>query len=71
MPGNTFGKMFQITTCGESHNGAIGVIIDGCPPNFSISEDDIQKELNRRKPGQSDITTTRQEEDKIKNVGDG
>ncbi len=66
MPGNTFGKMFQITTCGESHNGAIGVIIDGCPPNFSISEDDIQKELNRRKPGQSDITTTRQEEDKIK-----
>lgn len=66
MPGNTFGKMFQITTCGESHGGAIGVIIDGCPPNFKITESDIQKELDRRKPGQSDVTTTRGEEDKIK-----
>lgn len=74
MPGNTFGKMFQITTCGESHGGAIGVIIDGCPPGFSITEKDIQKELDRRKPGQSDITTQREEQDKIKilsGVSDG
>ncbi len=66
MPGNTFGKMFQVTTAGESHGGALGCIIDGCPPNFSISEEEIQKELDRRKPGQSDITTARQEKDKIK-----
>lgn len=66
MPGNTLGKMFQVTTAGESHGGALACIVDGCPPNFEISEEDIQKELDRRKPGQSDITTARSEEDKIK-----
>ena len=65
MAGNTFGQLFRITTFGESHGGCIGVIIDGCPPGLSISEEDIQKELDRRKPGQSSITSPRKEEDKI------
>lgn len=65
MPGNSFGSTFKITTCGESHGGAVGVIIDGCPPQIEITEAEIQKELDRRKPGQSAITTPRKEEDKI------
>lgn len=65
MPGNSFGNTFKITTCGESHGGAVGVIIDGCPPHIEITEAEIQKELDRRKPGQSAITTPRKEEDKI------
>ncbi len=65
MAGNTFGQLFRITTFGESHGGAVGVVVDGCPPGFSISAEDIQKELDRRKPGQSKITTPRKEEDKI------
>jgi chorismate synthase len=65
MPGNSFGTAFKITTCGESHGGAVGVIIDGCPPHIEITEAEIQKELDRRKPGQSAITTPRKEEDKI------
>lgn len=65
MPGNSFGQIFRITTCGESHGGAVGVIIDGCPPNLIISEAEIQQELDRRKPGQSSITTPRQEQDRI------
>lgn len=65
MPGNSFGQLFKITTCGESHGGAVGVIIDGCPAGLLISETDIQHELDRRKPGQSAITTPRQETDKI------
>jgi len=74
MAGNTFGKIFSITTCGESHGGALGVIIDGCPAGLKISHEDIQKELDRRKPGQSILTTARQEEDKIQilsGVSDG
>src|SRR3990167_3912564 len=65
MSGNSFGTLFKITTCGESHGGAIGVIIDGCPPGVEISEQEIQIELDRRKPGQSAITTPRKEEDII------
>lgn len=65
MAGNTFGQLFRITTFGESHGGAVGVVIDGCPPNLSITEKDIQKELDRRKPGQSEITTPRKEQDII------
>lgn len=65
MPGNSFGKLFKITTCGESHGGAIGVIIDGCPAGLAIAEADIQAALDRRKPGQSTITTPRKECDKI------
>lgn len=61
--GNQFGKLFSITTWGESHGGAVGVVIDGCPPNIDLSEKDIQKELDRRKPGQSKIVTQRQEAD--------
>src|ERR1700730_4732514 len=61
---NTFGQLFRMTTFGESHGGGIGVVIDGCPPKIDISEADIQRELNRRRPGQSKITTQRQEEDR-------
>jgi len=63
MSGNTFGKLFQVTTYGESHGKALGCIIDGCPPQLELSTDDIQSELNRRKPGQSDVTTQRKEDD--------
>jgi chorismate synthase len=62
--GNTFGHLFRITTFGESHGGGVGVVIDGCPPMLEISEADIQLELDRRRPGQSRITTPRQEEDR-------
>ncbi len=65
MSGNSFGTLFRITTCGESHGGAIGVIVDGCPPGLEITEKDIQDELNRRKPGQSAITSPRDEKDQI------
>lgn len=65
MPGNSFGQMFRITTCGESHGGAVAVIVDGCPPNLEINESDIQQELDRRKPGQSAITSPRKEADRI------
>ena len=65
MSGNTMGTLFKITTCGESHGGAVGVIVDGCPAGLEISEKEIQHELDRRKPGQSSITTPRKEEDII------
>ncbi|MDF1556828.1 MAG: chorismate synthase [ANME-2 cluster archaeon] len=65
MMGNTFGKAFSITTWGESHGPAIGVVIDGCPPGLELSETDIQHELDRRRPGQSEITSPRQEEDRV------
>ncbi|MBN2529145.1 MAG: chorismate synthase [Deltaproteobacteria bacterium] len=65
MPGNTFGKLFKITTFGESHGGAVGVIVDGVTPGLEISEAEIQVEMNRRKPGQSEVTTPRKESDKI------
>lgn len=63
MAGNSFGSLFRITTFGESHGKAIGVIIDGCPPNIEIDEEFIQSELDKRKPGQSKITTQRKESD--------
>ena len=62
---NTFGKLYRFTTWGESHGPAIGCVVDGCPPNVKISENDIQKDLNRRKPGQSKFTTQRKEADKV------
>ena len=63
--GNTFGHLFRITTWGESHGGAIGVVIDGCPPKLKIDIGAIQAELDRRRPGQSHLTTSRQEEDRV------
>lgn len=65
MTGNTFGENFKITTFGESHGKAIGVIVDGVPSNLTLSEEDIQRELDRRKPAQSFITSQRVEEDKV------
>ena len=65
MSGNTFGKIFKLTTFGESHGIALGGVIDGCPPNIEINELDIQKELDRRKPGQSKYVTQRKESDKV------
>lgn len=62
--GNTFGRLFRITTFGESHGGAVGVVVDGCPPRLALDVADIQKELDRRRPGQSKITTPRQEPDR-------
>ncbi|MCW5197603.1 chorismate synthase [Buchnera aphidicola] len=66
MSGNTIGKIFTVTTFGESHGHSIGCIIDGTPPGLKISESDIQKELNRRRPGQSKYTTQRRELDIVK-----
>ncbi len=63
--GSSFGKIFRVTTFGESHGGAVGVILDGCPPKLKINIDLIQNELNRRRPGQSKITTPRNEDDKL------
>ena len=63
MAGNSFGDLFRITTFGESHGKAIGVIVDGCPSNIEIDEAFIQSELDKRKPGQSKITTQRKESD--------
>jgi chorismate synthase len=65
MSGNTFGKLFKITTFGESHGKALGGIIDGCPAGLNIDTDAIQNELNRRKPGQSSIVTQRKEPDTV------
>ena len=62
--GNTFGHLFRVTTWGESHGDAVGVVVDGCPPRIPISVDDIQPDLDRRRPGQSEITTQRQEGDR-------
>ena len=63
MAGNTFGNLFKISTFGESHGKAIGVVIDGCPPNIVLDETFIQAELDRRRPGQSNIVTQRKESD--------
>lgn len=63
MSGNSFGNLLKITTWGESHGPAVGVVIDGCPAGIKISEKDIQKELDRRKPGQNKLTTERKESD--------
>ncbi|MCB1134076.1 MAG: chorismate synthase, partial [Verrucomicrobiae bacterium] len=60
---STFGQAFRIHTYGESHGGGVGVIIDGCPPRIPVSEEIIQRQLDRRRPGQSDIVTPRKEAD--------
>ena len=65
MVGNTFGNLFRISTWGESHGPALGVVIDGCPPGLKIAEKEVQKELDRRRPGQSKLTTDRKEEDAV------
>ena len=66
MSGNTFGKLFSVTTFGESHGVALGCIVDGCPPGIEISEEEIQVELDLRKPGTSKFTTQRREPDQVK-----
>lgn len=62
---NTFGKYFSVTTWGESHGAAVGAVVDGCPPGMPLTLGDIQAELDRRRPGQSDIVTPRKEEDRV------
>ena len=66
MPGNSHGQLFKVTTYGESHGEAIGCIIDGCPPNLKIDINDIQRDLDRRKPGKTRHTSQRRESDKVK-----
>ncbi len=66
MSGNTFGKLFTVTTFGESHGLALGAIVDGCPPGLEISEEDLQRDLDLRKPGTSKHTTQRKEPDQVK-----
>src|ERR1700750_1482324 len=61
---NSFGQLFRVTTWGESHGGGVGAVIDGCPPRIELSEADIQLELDRRRPGQSEIVSQRKEEDR-------
>ncbi|KXS41247.1 MAG: chorismate synthase [Methanolobus sp. T82-4] len=65
MPGNTFGHSFRITTWGESHGAAVGVVVDGVPAGLELTEADVQKELNRRRPGQSEVSTPRSESDTV------
>lgn len=65
MSGNTFGKLYKVTTFGESHGAALGAIIDGCPSNVSLCEEDIQLYLNRRRPNDSELSTPRKEKDKV------
>lgn len=65
MAGSTYGNIFKITTWGESHGKALGVVVDGCPAGLELNEDDVQNFLNRRKPGQSKYTTQRKEDDKV------
>jgi len=66
MSGNAFGKLFTVTSFGESHGPVLGCVVDGCPPGMSLSEEDMQKDLDRRKPGQSRFTTQRREDDAVK-----
>ena len=66
MSGNSIGKLFTVTTFGESHGAALGCVVDGCPPGLDISEDDLQVDLDRRKPGTSKFTTQRREADVVK-----
>ncbi|KAK7421564.1 bifunctional chorismate synthase/riboflavin reductase [NAD(P)H] aro2 [Neonectria magnoliae] len=62
---STFGHYFRVTTAGESHGKPVSCIIDNCPPNLALSETNIQPQLNRRRPGQSSITTPRNEKDRV------
>src|ERR1700675_3590154 len=63
---NTFGHLFRFTSFGESHGAAIGCVVDGCPPRIPLKEENIQRELDRRRPGQSRFTTQRKEPDTVK-----
>ncbi len=66
MSGNTFGKLFTVTTFGESHGPALGAVVDGCPPGLTLSEPDMQHDLDRRRPGTSRHTTQRREADQVR-----
>jgi len=66
MSGNTFGKLFAVTTFGESHGPALGAIVDGCPPGLALAEADLQHDMDRRRPGQSRHTTQRRELDEVR-----
>ena len=66
MAGNTIGKLFSVTTFGESHGPALGCIVDGCPPGLVLAAADLQRDLDRRKPAQSRYTTQRREEDSVR-----
>lgn len=66
MSGNTIGQSFTVTTCGESHGAALAAIIDGCPPGIELSMEDLQRDLDRRKPGSSKYTTQRREADEVR-----
>jgi len=66
MAGNTFGKLFTVTTFGESHGPALGAVVDGCPPGLELTEADLQRDLDRRRPGQSRYTTQRREPDRVR-----
>ena len=66
MSHNTFGHLFRVTTFGESHGVALGCVVDGCPPGLALSAEDIQAELDGRKPGQSRFTTQRREPDQVR-----
>jgi chorismate synthase len=63
--GSTFGRLFHLTTFGESHGAAVGVVVDGCPPRLPLSVEEVQRELDRRRPGQSRLTSQRREEDRV------
>ena len=63
--GDSLGKIFRVTNWGESHGKAIGVVVEGCPPLLPLKEADIQQELDRRRPGQSALTTPRREDDRV------
>src|SRR4051794_6499603 len=65
MPGNTFGQVFRLTTWGESHGAAVGCVVDGCPAGLELVERDIQRELDRRRVGQSKVSSARQELDTV------
>ncbi|GMG00367.1 unnamed protein product [[Candida] boidinii] len=62
---SSFGRVFRVTTYGESHCKSVGCIVDGVPPNLSLNEDDIQPQLTRRRPGQSKLSTPRNEKDRV------
>ncbi len=66
MSGNTFGQAFRVTSWGESHGDTVGVVIDGCPPRLELGEEDVQRELDRRRPGQSKLTSQRRESDQVR-----
>ncbi|MCH8208999.1 MAG: chorismate synthase [Nitrospinae bacterium] len=66
MTGNSFGEIFKISTWGESHGKGIGVVVDGCPAGLPLKEAEIQKELDRRRAGQSKVTTSRKEKDRVR-----